>query len=69
MESINHVLGMVQQDVYEEGEKKKADKKPIGTEMVLGDILLAELLISLPKPAANPPKPLKKAPLTIKPEG
>ncbi|XP_067946573.1 death domain-containing protein 1-like [Watersipora subatra] len=60
--------GMVTKDIYDESDKKK-EKKPIGSEEVWDSIKLAELLISLPKPEQEAPKPLKKAKLNLIPEG
>lgn len=56
--------------MFDEADKKKGDqRKPIGTEEVWDSIMLAELLISLPKPEPEPPKPLKKAKIHLKAEG
>ena len=63
-------LGMVTRDIYDESDKKKGDqRKPIGSEEVWDSIKLAELLISLPKPEPEAPKPLKKAKVHLIPEG
>lgn len=61
---------MVTRDIYDDTDKKKGDqRKPIGTEEVWDKIQLAELLINLPKPEPEAPKPLKKAKLNLIPEG
>ena len=57
-------------DVFDEADKKKGDqRKPIGTEEVWDSVMLAELLINLPKPEPEPPKPLKKARISLLSEG
>ena len=67
---ISVSLGMVTRDIYDESDKKKGDqRKPIGSEEVWDSIKLAELLISLPKPEPEAPKPLKKAKVHLIPEG
>ncbi|XP_050392130.1 uncharacterized protein LOC126810860 [Patella vulgata] len=43
--------------------------QPVRIEMVDGEILLCELLMTIPKPEPEPPKPLLKAPLSIIKEG
>lgn len=62
--------GYVQRDIYDENDKKKGDqRRPIGSEEVWDSILLAELLICLPKPDPEPPKPLMKAKLSLHADG
>ncbi|XP_064618461.1 uncharacterized protein LOC135482419 isoform X2 [Liolophura sinensis] len=57
--------------VQEQSEEEKARNNHMqrNTAWEEGDTLLGELLISLPKPDPEPPKPLNTAPVTLKSEG
>lgn len=60
----------MKRDIYDETDRKKGDqRKPIGTEEVWDNVLLAELMITLPKPVPEPPKPLLRAKVQLAADG
>ena len=61
-----YTRGLVPRTAKEE-EKNKAGKQQ--QDWAEGDILLCEMLMNLPKPEAEPPKPLVRIPVTFKAEG
>ncbi|ESO93353.1 hypothetical protein LOTGIDRAFT_232757 [Lottia gigantea] len=65
--------GLVPKVIQEQEErdtgKGRNNPKNTHVEMVEGEILLGELLMNIPKPEPEPPRPLVKAPVSIKPEG
>ncbi|KAL5009617.1 hypothetical protein ScPMuIL_011922 [Solemya velum] len=69
-----YTRGLVPKNVTAETEKSKSQssgsqQKPVKPEMEESDILLTELLITIPKPEPEPPKPLKTAPVVLCAEG
>ncbi|XP_013383289.1 death domain-containing protein 1 [Lingula anatina] len=69
-----YTKGMIKQIIKKENEDRDAVGGKSGPKeevtWVMGDILLCELLVSLPKPEPEAPKPLvQKAPVTFIPDG